>query len=469
MEIMQAVIASGIVAVAGVYPLHAEALTADQATRRLDALGLTVPREAFARAVALRQPRIVELFLDANFDPNIPDERGRTTLFYALADLDWQLADRLLAAGANPNLGDAAGTNSLMLACVLGDVNFVQTLCSHGAAINAQDHAGRTALHYAIAARKLPVAMALLQSNARADIRDRGGTDPLTLATETRHWPLLETILKRIPQRPWDFAGRSTLQQAITTGEVARVRLVLSKHLGAPAPEGCRSPLLAYAVAAGDLKLTKLLIDAGADPNTTFESKAEKQYLEYIPQEFLRNYLVEEPGMTVLSVAAGLGNKEMVTLLLDKGAERGRPTRSKYKLYPIYFAAWGNHADCIQALIADAPSPDKYRIEISLGSQSATLYRDNTPALHTGISTGKAGFSTPTGQFVITDKKLKHVSTIYKVEMPFFMRLSCRDFGMHEGYVPDYPASHGCIRLPSDAARRLYKEVPIGTLVTITN
>jgi lipoprotein-anchoring transpeptidase ErfK/SrfK len=69
----------------------------------------------------------------------------------------------------------------------------------------------------------------------------------------------------------------------------------------------------------------------------------------------------------------------------------------------------------------------------------------------------------------VTDKKTFHMSSIYKVKMPFFMRLSCRDFGMHEGYVPDYPASHGCIRLPSEAARKFFKEVPIGTLVTITN
>ena len=68
-----------------------------------------------------------------------------------------------------------------------------------------------------------------------------------------------------------------------------------------------------------------------------------------------------------------------------------------------------------------------------------------------------------------TDKKTEHVSTIYKVKMPFFMRLNCRDFGMHEGVVPDHPASHGCIRVPRDAARKLFKEVPIGTLVTITH
>jgi lipoprotein-anchoring transpeptidase ErfK/SrfK len=51
--------------------------------------------------------------------------------------------------------------------------------------------------------------------------------------------------------------------------------------------------------------------------------------------------------------------------------------------------------------------------------------------------------------------------------MPYFMRLSCLDFGMHEGVVPNYPASHGCIRLPGDAARRLFAEIPVGTLVSV--
>ena len=173
--------------------------------------------------------------------------------------------------------------------------------------------------------------------------------------------------------------------------------------------------------------------------------------------------------MTVLMIAAGMGNIDMVKLLLEHGAERARATESKYKLVPLYFASWGEHADCIQALISNAPPPEQMRIEVNLAIQKATLYRDGSPVYDTEISSGRSGFSTPTGQFVVTDKKTSHMSSIYKVKMPFFMRLSCRDFGMHEGYVPNYPASHGCIRLPSDAARRLFKEVPIGTLVTITN
>jgi hypothetical protein len=56
---------------------------------------------------------------------------------------------------------------------------------------------------------------------------------------------------------------------------------------------------------------------------------------------------------------------------------------------------------------------------------------------------------------------------LYPAEMPFFLRLSCGDFGLHMGRLPGYPASHGCIRLPEKSARRLYASVPIGTLVEI--
>jgi ankyrin repeat protein len=468
-ETAKAVIAAGILAAAGGADCKAATISPEEAGRRLNVLSIDTREGAFARAVAAGQPRLVELFFQAKLNPNAVDQLGRTPLFYALALLDWRLGDRLLSIGANPSIADWNGTTPLMLAAANGNAEFVRALCDRGAALDVQDHAGRTALHFALAARRVPIAMELLKRQARVDLRDSSGRDALAFAVETRDWPLLETILNRTSGRAWDFAGRSTLQLGITAGDVERIRLVLSSHQGAPKPEGCRSPLLAYAVAANDAKLTKLLLDAGADANTTFEGPVEESFLEYIPHKFLRQYLTEEPGMTVLMVAAGLGNDEIVKLLLDKGAERGRSTNSKHRLVPIYFAAWGEHPRCIQALIADAPSPDKYRIEINLGAQRATLYRDGAPSLRTEISSGKSGFSTPTGEFVVTDKKTFHMSTIYKVKMPFFMRLSCKDFGMHEGYVPDYPASHGCIRLPADAARKLFREVPIGTLVSISN
>ena len=112
-------------------------------------------------------------------------------------------------------------------------------------------------------------------------------------------------------------------------------------------------------------------------------------------------------------------------------------------------------------------------LHTSKGELSARLTREQVhKALAAQVDQKAKGTNTPIGQILvdlglITDKDRNHWSTIYKVEMPYFMRLSCLDFGMHEGVVPNYPASHGCIRLPGDAARKFFAEIPIGTLVTV--
>jgi L,D-transpeptidase-like protein len=52
--------------------------------------------------------------------------------------------------------------------------------------------------------------------------------------------------------------------------------------------------------------------------------------------------------------------------------------------------------------------------------------------------------------------------------MPYYLRLSGEPFGIHYGYNPGYPASHGCIRVGKmrDAAY-LFRVVPTGTTVTV--
>ena len=52
--------------------------------------------------------------------------------------------------------------------------------------------------------------------------------------------------------------------------------------------------------------------------------------------------------------------------------------------------------------------------------------------------------------------------------MPYFLRLSFSAYGIHQGYDPGHPASHGCIRVAQEAAAKaLFDQTPIGALVTI--
>jgi lipoprotein-anchoring transpeptidase ErfK/SrfK len=133
----------------------------------------------------------------------------------------------------------------------------------------------------------------------------------------------------------------------------------------------------------------------------------------------------------------------------------------------LNFAAETGNWQCSQILLGSGPPPDRLRIEISLASQHVALIKDGVPVFSSVCSTGRQGYSTRTGCYVITEKQRNHRSTIYKVEMPYFMRLSCLDFGMHEGVVANHPSSHGCIRLPSETAHKFFSEILIGTLISV--
>jgi ankyrin repeat protein len=437
---------------------------------KLETLGAKISGEDFVRAITTQYRPLIDLYLAAPIDVNARDQHQCTPLLAACAHADWTLAERLLSKGADPGLADDAGRTPLMMAAFHGSLPMFRTLVARGASPAMADAQGHTALHYAVAARQKAFALETLDSlpNLADPCCHGDGATLLTHALQTGDWELIEPILSRHPGNlRWSPETRAHLAAAINRRDAGRVRLLLSKHGAAPTPEGSTEPLIAWAVARNDLDLCRFLLECGVDPNTMLETPAEKEFLDLIPTNVVRHYLEDEAGMNTLMLAAGLARPDFVKLLLEKGANRTLATRSKHKLIPVYFAAWAQSAESIQLLLGNAPAPDKLRIEISLSAQRASLIKNGIPVLSTEVSTGRPGFSTPQGRFVITDKHQSHMSTIYKVKMPFFMRLNCRDFGMHEGYVPDYPASHGCIRLPSEVARRLFREVPVGTLVTI--
>ena len=66
------------------------------------------------------------------------------------------------------------------------------------------------------------------------------------------------------------------------------------------------------------------------------------------------------------------------------------------------------------------------------------------------------------------EKDPKPPGTKYKgAPMPYFMRI-VGGVGMHAGYLPGYPASHGCIRMPEFMAENFFNNVEVGTPVTVT-
>jgi ankyrin repeat protein len=398
--------------------------------------GISISPSELVRAVTLRRDSLIDLCLMDRVDPNGRDAAGRTPLLIATSQQDWKTARRLVNAGALVDLADKTGFTPLMAAAVDGNIDMFRLLLA------------RT-------------------TNLHVEARTDDGRDLLGMALDGGNQRIVERVMERLPLMPqWTTSTRRALVAGLQTENKEQIRLLLRKHSMPPTPEGKNVPFLAYCIAGNNSSLFSTLLVCGADPNTVLLSRCDKDFLALLPSKSLRSYVEEDRNLTVLMLAAGLGQEDYLRALLATGANRNRLT-TRNKMSALDIAAETGHWRSTQILLGGGPSPDQLRIEISLALQRVALVKGGVPIYRTQCSTGRQGYSTKTGEFVITNKERYHRSTIYKVEMPYFMRLSCLDFGMHAGIVPNYPASHGCIRLPEEAARKFFSEIPVGTLVTV--
>ena len=202
-----------------------------------------------------------------------------------------------------------------------------------------------------------------------------------------------------------------------------------------------------------------------------------------IPIPILRNF-----GLLLLAVVltAGCANDPRVrsgTFYLGGFRRADQPTRANFDNVSYWD---GDH-------VSGPPS-----LKVDLSEQRAYFYKGGELVGVSVISSGREGFGTTTGNFRIIQKDRHHKSTLYGdyvdahsgevvkkdvdinrdrrppgavfdgAKMPFFMRI-VGGTGMHEGFLPGYPASHGCIRMPGFMAEHYFENVSVGTPVTLTH
>jgi lipoprotein-anchoring transpeptidase ErfK/SrfK len=142
--------------------------------------------------------------------------------------------------------------------------------------------------------------------------------------------------------------------------------------------------------------------------------------------------------------------------------------------------AWAKASDTVAVEVAaatlapnqfvwsDVDTGEPVRVVINVAEQRAYVYRGEALVAATTISSGKTGKDTPSGTFTILQKKIDHRSNLYnEAPMPFMQRLTWDGIAIHAGKNPGYPASHGCIRVPMDFAKKLYGITTVGTTVEV--
>jgi lipoprotein-anchoring transpeptidase ErfK/SrfK len=147
------------------------------------------------------------------------------------------------------------------------------------------------------------------------------------------------------------------------------------------------------------------------------------------------------------------------------------------------FLAWAMHSFAQRA------------IEIDLTNQEAYLTDHGHVILRSPICSGRPGHETPTGRFRVTDKDVNHASSFYgffgnpttkqivvpdaDVDMKVppgleFVQAPMRYYvqfqpaiGLHAGFLPGHPDSHGCIRMPEEQAVEFFQAANVGTPVHV--
>jgi len=121
--------------------------------------------------------------------------------------------------------------------------------------------------------------------------------------------------------------------------------------------------------------------------------------------------------------------------------------------------------------IANAvPQEQKPKPTITIDLEAQTLTYQNGNIMRTfHCSTGREGYRTPRGKFTVYAKERHAISYKYgNTPMPFTLWFHPAGYGIHESKsVPNYPASHGCVRLKHEDAKWLFEQTPRETPVTI--
>jgi lipoprotein-anchoring transpeptidase ErfK/SrfK len=185
----------------------------------------------------------------------------------------------------------------------------------------------------------------------------------------------------------------------------------------------------------------------------------------------------------ILRIAGAL----LASLIICSCEEYPEPYATGPGFYPRAAPAGWWHDDGVSG---------KPRIVVRIGEQKAYFYKGKTLVGWTTVSTGKPGFGTPPGHYTVVSKDVDHVSTAFGdyvdgsgnvvrsnidsrkdhqpkgthfdgARMPYAMFFRS-GYAMHQGYVPPFAASHGCIRIPKGMASLFFEHAPVGTPVTVT-
>jgi uncharacterized protein len=245
-------------------------------------------------------------------DVNAPQADGTTALHWAVERDDDEIADRLIAAGANVSARTREGVSPLQLAATNGSARMISRLLKAGADPNAVlTPSGDTALMMAARTGTPDAVRLLLEAGAEVNAKETwGGTTALMWAVSEHQVEATQLLI-----RGGANVNVRSNYVAAANGRGFEGRTPVTDRADTKVQDfasGWLTPLM-LAAREGDVTLSRILLDAGADLNA-----------------------VAGDGKTALALAIFNGNYDAASFLVDRTADVNQADAQRFT--PLFWA-----------------------------------------------------------------------------------------------------------------------------------
>ncbi len=249
--------------------------------------------------------------VEAKADLTAKDKKGRTALDLATGEVKRELANYLRSVGVTSK-SDEAAAKSIYVAAKIGSIDAIKKHLEAGVDVNSLNKNKQTALHFAASAGQLDAAVVLLEAKADVTVADKYQKTALHYSARNGHKATTTLLLEKDALiNAKDEKNKTPLDYAVTKKRTEVIELLRSKG-GKTAKEQLAAENIFAAAEVGDLEAIKKHLEGGVDVNA-----------------------VNKGGYTALHMAVRRGQKEVVALLLEKGANVNAERKGKT---PLEFA-----------------------------------------------------------------------------------------------------------------------------------
>ena len=311
-------------------------------------------------------PVMVQKLLQGGANPNVTQTTGETVLMTCARGGVWDAVAPLVARGVDLNAKEAYhGQTALMWAAWEGHTDIVRGLLEHGADVDARTTTGYTALLLAAREGYQEITQALLEAGANVNAAAEDGTTALVIATIRRHTTYAEWLLDRGAD-PNLGPGFTPLHWA--AGEWDTELNDLSNGVA----EGNQWSVFGGLHAPDRLRVVRLLLDHGADPNIRTERT---------PGFGIRvkGHLGNITGGTAFLIAARANDVDVMRELLAHGADPLIPNRDGTT--PLMMAAGAGHEPGITRSM-ESEALEAVYLCVELGADVNAVNEAGDTALH---------------------------------------------------------------------------------------